>query len=186
MPREIFRDEESKEYTLETLISEQEIQKIVRRLGRNISKDYHDKSLLAVGVLNGAHMFLSDLERQIIGMNPIIDFIRVSSYGNGTDSNGMPRIEEDLKTNPKGKDLLLVEDIVDTGYSLTALLNFFELRGVNSVETTALLSKPSRRKINVPVKYIGKQIPDKFVVGYGLDYGEIHRNLRAIYEVKFI
>mgnify|MGYP001594673779 CR=1 FL=1 len=179
-------DKEGKEYGLNTLITAEKIQKVVKDLGRKISEDYKGQKLLLVGVLKGAHMFLSDLEREIDIPGLQIDFIDVSSYQNGTESSGMPQITRDVGTNVAGWHVLFVEDIVDTGYSLDTLLNIFKARGANSVETAALLSKPDRRQVEVPIKYIGIEIPNVFVVGYGLDYQQTHRELPYIAGVSFV
>ncbi len=168
----------------EILITEEELQAKIAELGRVISADYQDKDLLAVCILRGAIIFLSDLTRQITIPHEI-DFMAVSSYGGGrTESSGVVRILMDLRANIGGRDVLIVEDIVDTGLTLTYIIDNLKTRRPASLRTCTLLNKQARRVVDVSVDYIGFDIPDKFVVGYGLDYGEKYRNLPFVGVLK--
>jgi hypoxanthine phosphoribosyltransferase len=160
----------------ETLVSEEELRRRVAELGEQISRDYAGRTLLLVGVLKGAVFFLSDLMRYI-DIPVEVDFMAVASYGSATDSSGVVRILKDLDAAIEGRDVLIVEDIVDSGLTLQYLLRNLGSRNPASLEVCALLTKPSRRKVELPSRYVGFQIPDRFVVGYGLDYGEQYRNL---------
>jgi len=167
----------------EILISEEEIQKRIRQLGEKITQDYEGKEILAVCVLKGASIFMADLVRYI--KVPLkFDFIAVSSYGNSTFSLGAVKILKDIDQDIAGKDVLLVEDIVDTGYTLTYLRRIFQARNPRSLKVCTLLSKPSRRKVDVDVEYCGFEVPDKFVVGYGLDFRGYYRNYPYIFTLK--
>jgi hypoxanthine phosphoribosyltransferase len=160
----------------EVLVSAEELQRRVCELGEQISRDYGGRSLLLVGVLKGAVFFLSDLMRYI--EVPVeVDFMAVASYGSATDSSGVVRILKDLDAAIEGRDVLIVEDIVDSGLTLQYLLRNLGSRNPRSLEVCALLIKPERRKVQLPTRYVGFEIPDRFVVGYGLDYAERHRNL---------
>jgi hypoxanthine phosphoribosyltransferase len=160
----------------EILVQADELQQRVRELGKEISEDYEGKELLLVGVLKGAVFFLSDLMRHISG--PVeVDFMAVASYGSSTDSSGVVRILKDLDAPLEGRHVLIVEDIVDSGLTLQYLLRNLEARKPASLEVCALLTKPDRRKIDLPTRYIGFEIPDRFAIGYGLDYAERYRNL---------
>ncbi len=161
------------------LLGAEKIQKRVRELGNQITRDFMGKSLHLIGILKGASLFHSDLVRAI-KLELSLDFIAVGSYGNRTNSSGEVRILKDLDESIKEKDVILVEDIVDTGLTLHYLLQNLSARDPSSLKTVTLLNKPSRRKIEVPVEYIGFDIPDKFVVGYGLDYAQKYRNLEDI------
>ncbi len=155
------------------------IQKRVRELGAQITEDYRGKKPHLVAILRGASIFHADLVRAIdLGLS--FDFIAVGSYGADTASSGEVRILKDLDESLEGKDVLLVEDIVDTGLTLHYLLQNMRARRPRSLKVVALLNKPARRKIEVPVDYIGFEIPDRFVVGYGLDYDQLYRNLPDI------
>ena len=160
----------------EILISEAELQARIRALGAEISADYQGRELLLVGVLKGAVFFMADLMRAI-SVACEIDFMAISSYGAATDSSGVVRILKDLDINIDGRHVLVVEDIIDSGLTLSYLVRNLESRSPASLEVCALLTKPARREIEVPVRYVGFEIPDRFVVGYGLDYAERHRNL---------
>jgi hypoxanthine phosphoribosyltransferase len=179
----------SSDYRIETLISEEEIKQIVKKLAQQIQRDYKGEEIILAGVLDGAYAFLDDLSRELheLGMkNLIIDFVGMDTYGEGEVSSKEPRITKDLKHDIKDKHLLLVEDIVDTGYSLSVLQSMLKARLPKSLQCAALLSKEARREIQVEVKYIGKAIPDIFVVGYGLDFeGKYLRELPYIGVVKF-
>ena len=160
----------------EVLVGEQELQARVRELGAAISRDYAGRGLLLVGVLKGAVFFLSDLMR-FIEIPVEVDFMAVASYGSATDSSGVVRILKDLDVAIEDRDVLIVEDIVDSGLTLQYLLRNLGSRNPRTLEVCALLTKPSRRKVELQAKYVGFEIEDKFVVGYGLDYAERHRNL---------
>jgi hypoxanthine phosphoribosyltransferase len=162
----------------EILLSEQQIQKRVAELAAEIRRDFPD-DLHLVAVLKGAFMFLSDLVRDIEG-RVSIDFMALSSYAKGTTSSGEVRLLKDLDTALDGRNVVIVEDIVDTGLTLTYLQDILRARNPRSLRTACLLSKPSRRQIEVAVEYIGFTIEDRFVVGYGLDYAEAYRNLPHI------
>ncbi len=168
----------------EVLITEGELQARIAELGKAISADYQGKDLLAVCILRGAVVFLSDLIRQITIPHEI-DFMAVSSYGGTrTESSGVVRILMDLATNIGGRDVLVVEDIVDTGLTLTYIIENLKTRRPASLRTCVLLNKQARRQVDVPLDYVGFDIPDKFVVGYGLDYDEKYRNLPFIGVLK--
>jgi hypoxanthine phosphoribosyltransferase len=169
--------------TMKLLLSEKRIQRRVGDLARQISKDFADRELLLVGVLKGAFIFMADLARKITG--PVkIDFVRLASYGSGTCSSGKIRFTKDLEVSLKGKDVLIVEDIIDTGVTLEFLRRRLKARRPRSLAVVTLLDKPSRRKVPFQADYTGFQIPDHFVVGYGLDCAEEFRNLRGIYKVN--
>jgi hypoxanthine phosphoribosyltransferase len=160
----------------EILVQADDLQRRVRELGGQISDDYRDRDLLLVCVLKGAVLFLSDLMRQI-DVPCEVDFMAVASYGDSTDSSGVVRILKDLDEPIEGRDVLIVEDIVDSGLTLQYLMRNLKARGPASLEVCALLTKPERRKATVQARYIGFEIPNRFVVGYGLDHAERHRNL---------
>ena len=163
------------------LISKDDIQRRTRELGRQISQDYAGKSVTLIAILKGSFMFLSDVIRNISPEIPVeIDFMSVSSYGDSTTSSGTIVIEKDIEVKIEGRDIIIVEDIVDTGLTLHYLQDILQARAPKSVRTACLLSKPSRRKVDVQVDYIGFTIDDHFVVGYGLDYAEKYRNLPHI------
>jgi hypoxanthine phosphoribosyltransferase len=160
----------------EQLVSAEALQRRVRELGEDISRDYAGQPLLLVGVLKGAVFFLSDLMRWIT--IPVeVDFMAVASYGSATDSSGVVRILKDLDAAIEGRDVLIVEDIVDSGLTLQYLLRNLGSRNPNSLEVCALLTKPDRRKVDLPTRYVGFEIPNKFAIGYGLDHAERYRNL---------
>jgi len=168
----------------EVLISEEELQAKIAELGKAISADYQGKDLLAVCILRGAVVFLSDLIRHITIPHEI-DFMAVSSYGGTrTESSGVVRILMDLETNIEGRDVLIVEDIIDTGLTLNYIIDNLKTRRPASLRTCVLLNKQERRQVDVPLDYVGFNIPDKFVVGYGLDYNEKYRNLPFIGVLK--
>jgi hypoxanthine phosphoribosyltransferase len=160
----------------EILIDEERLQERIRELGREISADYAGKELLLVGVLKGAVFFMADLMRNLT-VPCEIDFMAISSYGAATDSSGVVRILKDLDINIENRHVLVVEDIIDSGLTLSYLLRNLESREPTNIEICALLTKPDRREIDVPVKYVGFEIPNKFVIGYGLDFAERYRNL---------
>ena len=158
------------------LVTAEDLQRRVGELGREISQDYAGRPLLLVGVLKGAVFFLSDLMRAI-DIHVEVDFMAVASYGSATDSSGVVRILKDLDIAIEGRDVLIVEDIVDSGLTLQYLMRNLGSRNPRTLEVCALLTKPERRKVDLPTRYVGFEIPNRFVVGYGLDYAERHRNL---------
>ena len=163
----------------EVLVSAKDLQRRVAELGAQISRDYAGKPLLLIGVLKGAVFFLSDLMRHV-DIPVEIDFMAVASYGSATDSSGVVRILKDLDAAIEGRDVLIVEDIVDSGLTLQYLMRNLGSRNPRTLEVCALLVKPERRKVELPTKYVGFEIEDRFVVGYGLDYAERYRNLPDI------
>ncbi|HHU64145.1 MAG TPA: hypoxanthine phosphoribosyltransferase [Clostridiales bacterium] len=165
------------------LISQEELTKRVRELGQQITRDYAGKELVLIGVLKGAVMFFSDLAREI-KLPIVMDFIAVSSYGDATHSSGVVRILKDLDEIIEGKHVLIVEDIVDTGLTLNYLVDNLKSRKPSSIKICCFLDKPSRRMVDVKVDYKGFDIPDEFVVGYGLDYAEKYRNLPYVSILK--
>jgi hypoxanthine phosphoribosyltransferase len=167
----------------EILIDEKTLQARIRELGEQISRDYQGKRPILVGVLKGAFMFMADLIRHI-SIPHEIDFMATSSYGAATESSGIVRILKDLDTPISGRDVLIVEDIIDTGLTLDYLLRILRARNPASIRVCTLLDKRERRRIPIPLDYVGFEIPNKFVVGYGLDFGEIYRNLPYIAVLK--
>ena len=163
----------------EVLIEDDELQRRIAELGEEISADYVGRDLLLVGVLKGAVFFMADLMRRIT-VPCEIDFMAISSYGASTDSSGVVRILKDLDINIEGRHVLIVEDIIDSGLTLSYLVRTLEAREPASLEVCALLTKPERRQIDVAVRYVGFEIPNKFVVGYGLDFAERYRNLSYV------
>jgi hypoxanthine phosphoribosyltransferase len=164
---------------VKVLYTEAEIQKRLAELAVAIEKDYEGKDVLLVGVLRGAVMVMADLARHF-GRHVEMDWMAISSYGSGTKSSGVVRILKDLDTDINGRHVLLVEDIIDTGLTLSWLVSNLASRLPASVEICTLLRKPEAQRMTVDVKYVGFDIPDEFVVGYGLDYAERYRNLRSI------
>lgn len=163
----------------EILLAEDTIHERIAELSRDIEKDFAGEPLLLVGVLKGAVMVMADLAREL--KLPIhMDWMAVSSYGSGTQSSGVVRILKDLDSDLTGRRVLIVEDIIDSGLTLSWLLANLRSRGAKSVDILALLRKPDAAKVDVDVKYVGFEIPNKFVVGYGLDYAEKYRNLRGV------
>jgi hypoxanthine phosphoribosyltransferase len=160
----------------EVLIDEDRLRARVVELGEEISADYAGRDLLLIGVLKGAVFFMADLMRTL-GIPCEIDFMAISSYGAQTDSSGVVRILKDLDINIEERNVLVVEDIIDSGLTLSYLMRNLEARNPATLEVCALLTKPDRREIDVPVRYIGFEIPNRFVVGYGLDFAERYRNL---------
>lgn len=167
----------------EVLVSEEDIQRRVKELGEEITQDYKDKDLVVIGILKGAVIFMSELV-QHIKLPIVLDFMAVSSYGKSSISTGEVRIVKDLDYSVENKDILIVEDIIDTGYTLNYLTDNLRKRGASSVKICTLLDKPERRKVDVPVHYLGFAIPDEFVVGYGLDFAEQYRNLPYVGALK--
>ena len=167
----------------EVLVTREEIQEAVNRLGEQLTKEYKDKEVVVVGILRGASIFMADIVRAM-DVYLEIDFMDVSSYHGGTESTGEVKILKDLSSSIEGKDVVILEDILETGTTLKSITELLESRRVNSLEIVTLLDKPNRRKANIEAKYVGKKIPDEFVVGYGLDYGEHYRNLPYIGTLK--
>jgi hypoxanthine phosphoribosyltransferase len=165
------------------LVKSEELQNRVRELAAEISRDYADRDLVLIGVLKGAVFFLSDLMRQL-EVPCEVDFMAVASYGSATKSSGVVRILKDLDAVIEGRDVLIVEDIVDSGLTLQYLLRNLGARNPRSLEVCALLTKPERRKVELPTRYVGFEIPDRFVIGYGLDHGERYRNLPFVAALK--
>lgn len=171
------------DFIKEVLVSEEEINKRIKELGSKITKDYMNKDLVVIGILKGAVIFMSELCKNI--KFPItMDFMAVSSYGKSSISTGEVRIIKDLDFSVEGKDLLIVEDIIDTGLTLNYLTEILKKRGANSVKICTLLDKPDRRSVEVNIDYLGFEIPDEFVVGYGLDFAEQYRNLPYVGSLK--
>ena len=167
---------------LDVMVSEEQIAARIKELGKTIEKDYEDKDLILVCVLNGASVFYINLMMEL-DMKLEMNFIRVSSYGSGTETTGNVRILYDLEKDITGKDVLVVEDIIDSGNTLYNLKNVLAKRGARSVKCCALLDKPSRREVDIEADYVGFEVPDKFLVGYGLDYDGYGRNYRDIYTI---
>lgn len=165
------------------LITQQEIEAKVSEMGARISKDYAGSELLVVGILKGAAIFMSDLVRAI-SIPVAFDFMAVSSYGASTESSGIVRIIKDLEQSIEGRHVLIVEDVVDTGLTLSYLVENLKSRNPASLKLCSLLDKPSRRKVPVKAEYLGFEIPDEFAVGYGLDYSERFRNLPYVAVLK--
>ena len=172
----------------EVLLTEEMLKDKVAELGAQITRDYADKEIFAIGILRGAVVFMADLIRAI--ERPVqIDFMAVSSYGMQTDSSGIVRILKDLDSSITGKHVLIIEDIIDSGQTLSYLIKNLSERKPASIQLCTLMNKPERRKVDLPVKYVGFEIPNEFVVGYGLDYAEKYRNppylgilKRSVYE----
>jgi hypoxanthine phosphoribosyltransferase len=160
----------------EVLIDEETLAARVAELGAEVSADYEGRDLLLIGVLKGAVFFMADLMRHLT-VPCEVDFMAISSYGAATDSSGIVRILKDLDISIEGRDVLVVEDIIDSGLTLSYLMRNLESREPATLDVCALLTKPSRREVDVPVRYVGFEIPNKFVVGYGLDFAERYRNL---------
>ncbi|PPL19872.1 hypoxanthine phosphoribosyltransferase [Microterricola pindariensis] len=163
----------------EVLLTEEQIQGRLAELARRIEADYAGENVLLVGVLKGAVMVMADLAREL-NMQVTMDWMAVSSYGSGTTSSGVVRILKDLDSDLTGRKVLIVEDIIDSGLTLSWLISNLKSRGPESVEICALLRKPEAARVDIDVKYLGFDIPNKFVVGYGLDYNEQYRNMRSV------
>ena len=163
----------------EVLLTENDLANKISQIGKSISKDYEGRELILIGVLKGSVMFMADLMKKI-EIPCSMDFMAVSSYGNSTKSTGVVRILKDLDFEIEGKDVLIVEDIIDTGVTLKYLVEYLKARKPNSLEICSLLNKQDRRKVDISAKYIGFEVPDFFLVGFGLDYAEKYRNLPFI------
>lgn len=166
------------------LISEEELQNKVAQLGEQLSHDYKDRFPLAIGILKGAVLFMGDLLKKMDTVYLEMDFMDVSSYGNSTVSSGEVKIIKDLNTSVEGRDILIIEDIIDSGLTLSYLVDLFYYRKAKSVKIVTLLDKPAGRKADIKPDYVGFVVPDSFVVGYGLDYAEKYRNLPYIGVLK--
>lgn len=165
------------------LISEEDIMKRIKELGEEITEDYKDKELIVVGILKGAVVFMAELCKYI--KKPInMDFMSVSSYGQSAQSTGEVKIIKDLDSSVEGKDILIVEDIIDTGLTLSYLTDNLRKRGAKSVKIVTLLDKPNRKNVEVKVDYLGFEVPNEFIIGYGLDYAEMYRNLPYVASLK--
>lgn len=167
----------------EILISEEQLQEKIKGLGEQITADYQDQFPLLVGVLKGAMPFMADLMKRIDAYIEI-DFMDVTSYGNATVSSGEVKILKDLNTSVEGRDIIIVEDIIDSGLTLSYLVDLFKYRKAKSIKIITLLDKPTGRKVTLNADYVGFEVPDAFVVGYGLDYAERYRNLPYIGVLK--
>jgi hypoxanthine phosphoribosyltransferase len=168
---------------LRVLINREEIDEAVTRLAREIRRDYQGKQPLLVGILKGSFMFMADLIRRL-DLPLEIDFIKLSSYGAGKETSGKVRVIQGLKTPVKGKDVLIIEDIVDTGITISFLFDYLRKKKPASLRLCALTEKPSRRRVSLHIDYLGFTVPDKFLVGYGLDFDERFRNLPDIYVIE--
>ena len=172
-----------KEDIKKIIYSEEVIKEKVDELGKRITEDFSGKDPIVIGVLKGANVFLSDLIRKI-SIPLIVDFIDVSSYGLSTETSGVVKINKDLDFSIEDKDILIVEDIIDSGLTLEYLLKNLKSRNPKTIRICSLLDKPERRRVDIKVDYIGFQIPDEFIVGYGIDYAEKYRNLPYIASLK--
>jgi hypoxanthine phosphoribosyltransferase len=174
-----LRPVEGDELIGEVLVSEEDLQRRVTELAAEVSRDYAGRDLLLVAILKGAVPFLADLMRQLT-VPCELDFMDVSSYGSSTDSSGVVRILKDLDASISGRDVLIVEDIIDSGLTLHYLLRNLRARDPASLEVCSLLTKPERRRVDLPIQYVGFEIPNRFAIGYGLDYDEHFRNLSYV------
>lgn len=164
---------------LHILVDRETLSKRVDEMGKQISKDFAGKRPLIISILKGSWIFLADLVRAM-DIDADVDFMAISSYGSGTNSTGEIKLIMDLNRSVKGRDVLIVEDIIDSGLTMDYMLKLLKARGANTVTIATLLSKPSRRKIQIPIDYVGFEIEDKFVIGYGLDFDEKFRGLKDI------
>ena len=160
----------------EVLVATEDLKRRIGELGAEISRDYEGRDLVMVGVLKGAVLFIADLMRELT-VDCEVDFMAVSSYGSETDSSGVVRILKDLDASIEGRDVLIVEDIIDSGLTLHYLMRNLKAREPRSLEVCALLTKPERRRVDLPIRYVGFEIPNRFAIGYGLDHGQRYRNL---------
>jgi hypoxanthine phosphoribosyltransferase len=163
----------------EVLVPAEELKRRIRELGAEISRDYEGRDLIMIGVLKGAVLFLADLMRELT-VPCEVDFMAVSSYGSATDSSGVVRILKDLDSSIEGRNVLIVEDIIDSGLTLQYLLRNLRARDPASLEVCSLLTKPDRRRVELPIRYVGFEIPNRYVIGYGLDYAQRYRNLDCV------
>ncbi len=165
------------------IISEEQLKQRIRELGEQITKDYEGKNLLLVGILNGCVYFMTDLSREIDNLLQI-DFMVVSSYGSSTKTSGVVKIVKDLNRSIEGLDVLIVEDIVDSGLTLSYIKDVLTARNPNSIKIVTLFDKPEGRKVDFKADYVGFHVPNEFIIGYGLDYAEKYRNLKDILVIK--
>ena len=165
------------------LVTKEEISEIVKKLGKQISQDYEGKNPILITVLKGAFIFMADLVREVT-IPCTLDFMAVSSYGGGTETSGKVRIIKDLETNIEGKDVIIVEDILDSGVTLSHLIELLNARKPSSIKICTLFDKPERHKVEIDVAYQGTVVPNEFIVGYGLDYAEKYRNLPDVCVLK--
>jgi len=161
------------------LITQEEIRQVVAKLAAEIRRDYRGKKLLLIGILKGSFVFMADLVREL-GLPVEVDFVKLSSYGTGTETSGKVKLVQGLKTPIKGRDVLVVEDIVDTGLTVSSLIDYLGKKKPASLKLCALTDKPSRHKVPVTIDYLGFTVPNKFIVGYGIDWNEKFRYLRDI------
>ena len=168
---------------LRVLLTEEEIKARCAELGQQISRDYEGKPPVFLGILRGSYVFMADLLRSV-DLYCTMDFMAVSSYGSGTSTTGAVKINKDLSEDISGRDLIIVEDILDSGVTLSYLKNYLSGRGASSIKIVTLLDKPARRRANIQADYFGFTVPDEFVVGYGLDYAEKYRNLKDVCILK--
>ena len=168
---------------MKLILSKEDIARRVQELGATITKDYADSNLLVIGALNGAFIFMADLVREI-KLDLQIDFVRLSSYGMATTSCGEVRYTKDVELDVKNRDILIVEDIVDTGLTLVSLHSYLKERGAKSVRTCALIDKKERRQVEAAIEYVGFEIEEGFLVGYGLDCREQYRQLPEVYHLE--
>jgi hypoxanthine phosphoribosyltransferase len=171
-------------YNVEIMITQEDIESRVHQLAKVIEKDFAGKEPVFIGLLKGSVLFMSDLVKQI-DLPLTIDFLKVSSYHGGTESTGVVQILQDVSYDLTGKEVIIVEDIIDTGLTLKYVKQFLHSKAIKSLHVCTLLDKPSRRKVDIKGNYVGFEIPDEFVIGYGLDYAEKHRNLPYIGKVVF-
>jgi hypoxanthine phosphoribosyltransferase len=174
---------EGEELIGEVLVSEEDLQRRVSELAAEVSRDYEGRRVLLVAILKGAVPFLADLMRQL-DVASELDFMAVSSYGSSTDSSGVVRILKDLDISIAGRDVLIVEDIIDSGLTLHYLIRNLQAREPASLEVCALLTKPERRRVDLPIRYVGFEIPNKFAIGYGLDHEESFRGLPYVASLR--
>jgi hypoxanthine phosphoribosyltransferase len=184
MQQEIEKILEDEKYDVDILLSESEIKHRIKELGQQITEDYQDKDVVLVGALTGSFIFMADICREI-ELNCEIAFLKISSYGYRTTTSGKVTLQNDIKTDIHGKDVIIVEDIVDTGISLSFLTNHLSKFRPNSIKIVALLNKPEAHHKELTIDYIGFDIKNEFVIGYGLDFANKKRNLKNIYTVKF-
>jgi hypoxanthine phosphoribosyltransferase len=163
----------------EVLVSSEDLARRVQELGAEISRDYVGRDLVMVGVLKGAVVFIADLLRHLT-VPCEVDFMAVTSYGSSTDSSGVVRILKDLDASIEGRDVLIVEDIIDSGLTLQYLIRNLKVRSPRTLEVCALLTKPERRRVDLPTRYVGFEIPNRFAIGYGLDHAQKYRNLNYV------
>lgn len=173
----------SEKISLTLKISQKEIEDAVKKMAQEIEKDYKDEPLICICILKGAVLFFTDLVRNINNENLVIDFMRVSSYGNDTSSSYNLKIKKDIESDIQGKNVLIVEDIIDSGFTMSKLIEHFNTKGAKSVKVCALINKEERREVEVNIDYYGFKLESGFIVGYGLDYAEKYRQLPEIFEV---